>query len=51
MPAFIGIDYHKTYSVYNVLDVQGESWRSVSTSRSVFAELARRLTISLNGEW
>jgi hypothetical protein len=25
MPAFIGIDYHKAYSVYNVLDVQGES--------------------------
>ena len=22
---FIGIDYHKAYSVYNVLDVQGES--------------------------
>ena len=25
MPVFIGIDYHKAYSVYNVLDVQGES--------------------------
>ena len=25
MPTFIGIDYHKAYSVYNVLDVQGES--------------------------
>ena len=22
---FIGIDYHKRYSVYNVLDLQGES--------------------------
>jgi hypothetical protein len=25
MPVFIGIDYHKAYGVYNVLDVQGES--------------------------
>jgi hypothetical protein len=25
MPTFIGIDYHKTYSVYSVLDVQGDS--------------------------
>jgi hypothetical protein len=25
MPVFIGIDYHKAYSVYNVLDMQGES--------------------------
>jgi transposase len=25
MPVFIGIDYHKAYSVYKVLDVQGES--------------------------
>ena len=25
MPVFIGIDYHKAYSVYNVLDVQGET--------------------------
>jgi hypothetical protein len=25
MPAFIGIDYHKTYSVYSVLDVQANS--------------------------
>jgi hypothetical protein len=25
MPVFIGIDYHKAYSVYSVLDVQGES--------------------------
>ena len=25
MPAFIGIDYHKAYSVYSVLDAQGES--------------------------
>jgi transposase len=25
MPVFIGIDYHEAYSVYNVLDVQGES--------------------------
>ena len=25
MPAFIGIDYHKAYSVYSVLDLQGDS--------------------------
>jgi transposase len=25
VPVFIGIDYHKAYSVYKVLDVQGES--------------------------
>ena len=25
MPAFIGIDYHKAYSVYSVLDAQGDS--------------------------
>ena len=25
MPVFIGIDHYKAYSVYNVLDVQGES--------------------------
>jgi hypothetical protein len=25
MPVFIGIDYHKAYSVHNVLNVQGES--------------------------
>jgi hypothetical protein len=25
MPVFIGIDYHKAYSVYSVLDAQGES--------------------------
>jgi hypothetical protein len=25
MPTFIGIDYHKAYSVYSVLDAQGES--------------------------
>ena len=25
MPTFIGIDYHKRYSVYNVLDAQGDS--------------------------
>ena len=25
MPVFIGIDYHKAYSVYNMLDGQGES--------------------------
>jgi transposase len=25
MPVFIGIDYHKAYSVYSVLNVQGES--------------------------
>ncbi len=30
---FIGIDYHKAYSVYNVLDVQGESLgQDVSTT-------------------
>jgi len=23
MPTFIGIDYHKAYSVYSVLDAQG----------------------------
>jgi hypothetical protein len=25
VPAFIGIDYHKAYSVYSVLDVQGRA--------------------------
>ena len=25
MPAFIGIDYHKAYSVYSVLNAQGDS--------------------------
>jgi hypothetical protein len=25
MPTFIGIDYHKAYSVYSVLDLQGDS--------------------------
>jgi hypothetical protein len=25
MPVFIGIDYHKAYSVYNVLNAQGDS--------------------------
>jgi hypothetical protein len=25
MPVFIGIDYHKAYSVYSVLDAQGDS--------------------------
>ena len=25
MPTFIGIDYHKAYSVYSVLDTQGDS--------------------------
>jgi hypothetical protein len=25
MPTFISIDYHKAYSVYSVLDLQGDS--------------------------
>jgi hypothetical protein len=25
MPTFIGIDYHKAYSIYSMLDAQGES--------------------------
>ena len=30
MPTFIGIDYHKAYSVYSVLDLQGDSLGVVS---------------------
>ena len=40
MPVFIGIDYHKAYSVYNVLDVQGQSLgqgRSITLIRRISA--------------
>jgi hypothetical protein len=39
MPVFIGIDYHKAYSVYSVLDVQGES-----LGRDVSITLIRRIS-------
>ena len=39
VPVFIGIDYHKAYSVYNVLDVQARAW-----DRDVSITLIRRIS-------
>jgi hypothetical protein len=40
MPTFIGIDYHKAYSVYCVLDAPGATWSeaaSITPARRISA--------------